>query len=93
MGKLLNNFKRTFSQEKIAHPGIYQYLSPGEDPRNYRLHLRVEADGNGILIINASTILHLAQENRAAVCSSSPISSSSSVIFIATKSVSGSSGL
>ena len=45
-----------------AHPipaGIYPYLAPPEDPRNYRLHLRIEHDGSGILIINAATILHL----------------------------------
>lgn len=40
-------------------PGLYHYISPQDDPRNYRLHLRVEEDGSGILIINASTILHL----------------------------------
>jgi hypothetical protein len=61
MQNLINSFKRSFFSEKIVQPGIYQYLSPVDDPRNYRLHLRVEADGNGILIINASTILHLNQ--------------------------------
>ena len=25
------------------------------DPRNYRLHLRLEADGNGVLLVNTST--------------------------------------
>lgn len=59
MENIINTIKRSFSPEKIVQPGIYQYLSPGDDPRNYRLHLRVEADGDGILIINASTILHL----------------------------------
>ena len=39
--------------------GMYHYISPLDDPSNYRLHLRVEDDGDGILIINASTILHL----------------------------------
>ena len=45
--------------KKSIPPGVYHYISPPEDPRNYRLHLRVEVDGDGILIINASTILHL----------------------------------
>jgi hypothetical protein len=27
----------------------------------YRLHLRLEPDGSGLLIVNASTILHLNQ--------------------------------
>jgi MoaA/NifB/PqqE/SkfB family radical SAM enzyme len=61
MQNIINSIKKSFSPEKIVQPGIYQYLSPGDDPRNYRLHLRVEDDGNGILIINASTILHLNQ--------------------------------
>lgn len=38
--------------------GIHHYQSaPGEGP--YRLHLRLEQDGSGILIVNAATILHL----------------------------------
>lgn len=40
---------------------MYHYISPQDDPRNYRLHLRIEPDHSGILIINASTILHLNQ--------------------------------
>ncbi len=59
MQRITKSFKKSISPEKIVQPGIYQYLSPADDPRNYRLHLRIEVDGNGILIINASTILHL----------------------------------
>ncbi len=39
--------------------GIYQHKSAADTALPYRLQLRVEKDGNGILIINASTILHL----------------------------------
>ena len=38
--------------------GIYTLASEMEG-KPYRLHLRLEADGEGILILNASTILHL----------------------------------
>jgi radical SAM protein with 4Fe4S-binding SPASM domain len=38
---------------------MYHYQAPGSDPRNYRLHLRLEADGRGVLIVNAATLLHL----------------------------------
>jgi hypothetical protein len=38
--------------------GIYQRIIP-TDPDPYRLHLRVEADGSGVLIVNAATVLHL----------------------------------
>ena len=42
-------------------PGFYFYQAPPEHPLNYKLHLRVEPDGHGLLIINASTVLHLNQ--------------------------------
>ncbi len=46
---------------KTLPAGIYHYQSPADDPRNYRLHLRIDPNGEGMLIINASTILHLNQ--------------------------------
>lgn len=42
-------------------PGFYSYIAPTSHPFNYRLHLRVEKDGNGLLVVNASTVLHLNQ--------------------------------
>lgn len=39
--------------------GLYHALAPQDAARPYRLHLRVEADGSGILIVNAATVLHL----------------------------------
>jgi hypothetical protein len=39
--------------------GIYHFQSPPEVSEPYRLHLRIDNNGQGILIINASTILHL----------------------------------
>ncbi|UCH60219.1 MAG: radical SAM protein [Anaerolineales bacterium] len=59
MSNLINSFRNIFSTVEQISPGIYHYQAPPDDPRNYRLHLRVEADGVGILIINASTVLHL----------------------------------
>jgi hypothetical protein len=44
---------------KPLSPGIYHYQAPPDAPLPYRLHLRLEPAGNGILIVNASTILHL----------------------------------
>jgi hypothetical protein len=40
---------------------MYHYQAPPEADFPYRLHLRLEADGNGILIVNAATVLHLNQ--------------------------------
>jgi hypothetical protein len=48
-----------FSPIQPLPAGLYQYTSPQDDPRNYRLHLRIEESGNGVLIVNGSTILHL----------------------------------
>jgi len=56
-----NSLRRLFTPIKPIPSGIYHYISPPDDPRNYRLHLRLEPEGNGVLIINASTILHLNQ--------------------------------
>ena len=42
-------------------PGIYAYQTPPEAPKQYRLHLRIDPDGEGTLIVNARTILHLNQ--------------------------------
>ena len=53
--------RQLFSPPQALRMGIYHFQSPPDDPRNYRLHLRIEADGSGLLIVNASTILHLNQ--------------------------------
>ncbi len=58
MTSFLNPFKRLFNPTRPA-PGLYHYQSPPDDPRNYRLHLRMEEHGGGILIVNAATVLHL----------------------------------
>ena len=56
-----NPLHRLFTPIHPIPAGMYHYQSPPDDPRNYRLHLRLERDGGGVLIINASTILHLNQ--------------------------------
>jgi hypothetical protein len=57
----MNSLRSLFTPIKPIPSGIYHYISPPDDPRNYRLHLRLEPGGNGVLIINASLILHLNQ--------------------------------
>jgi len=61
MTSLLKPFKRLFNSSNAIPAGIYHYQSPPDDQRNYRLHLRMDQTGDGILIVNASTILHLNQ--------------------------------
>ena len=50
-----------FTKEKPLPSGMYTYQAPPEAETPYRLHLRIEKDGSGILVINASTVLHLNQ--------------------------------
>jgi organic radical activating enzyme len=51
---------RLFPKEvEPLKPGIYHYVAAEDSPIPYRLHLRIEKDGTGILIVNAATVLHL----------------------------------
>ena len=59
MSSILKPIQRWLAPIESIEPGMYHYISPQDDPRNYRLHLRIENDGAGVLIINASTVLHL----------------------------------
>ena len=53
--------RQRFATVQPLPAGIFQYQAPPEADFPYRLHLRLEADGSGILIVNASTVLHLNQ--------------------------------
>ena len=61
MSNIIESVKHFLTQEKPLPPGIFHYQAPPDAPTPYRLHLRIEPDGTGLLIINASTILHLNQ--------------------------------
>lgn len=45
----------------LLGPGFYSYHTPESAEDQYRLHLRIEPDGESILIVNASAVLHLNQ--------------------------------
>jgi hypothetical protein len=53
--------KHWFEPYHPLPPGIYHYQTPPDAPQQYRLHLRVEKDGHGVLLINAARVLHLNQ--------------------------------
>ena len=61
MSTILKPIRRIFSPVRPIPAGSYHFQAPQDDPRNYRLHLRVDNDGCGLLIVNASTVLHLNQ--------------------------------
>jgi hypothetical protein len=60
LGSILRYFP-PYRAHKTLPAGIYHYQTPPDAPYQYRLHLRIEPDGTGLLVINASTILHLNQ--------------------------------
>lgn len=61
MEKVFNALGRLFNKPEPISPGIYPYQSPPDAERQIRFHLRVHPDGSGLLILNASTVLHLNQ--------------------------------
>lgn len=59
MTSIRESVRRMFQKAQPLPAGIYHYQAPPEDPRNFRMHLRLEKDGNGVLVVNAATVLHL----------------------------------
>ncbi len=53
--------RRGFHKDLVLEPpapGVYHYLRENEESKT-RLHLRVEPDGDGLLLVNASRVFHL----------------------------------
>lgn len=61
MNSIIESVRRLFVQREPLPAGVYHYQAPQDAEYPYRLHLRLEPDGDGILIVNASTVLHLNQ--------------------------------
>ena len=61
--KIEDFFDSFYTKAETIPSGIYLYQAPPDAKLPYKLHLRVESDGSGILILNASTVLH-PQPNR-----------------------------
>ena len=59
--KIEQVFDNLFMKVRPVPAGMYQYQAPADAPLPYKWHLRVEADGTGMLVLNASTVLHLNQ--------------------------------
>jgi hypothetical protein len=53
--------ERYFPKTRRLPSGFFPFQSPPDVQPAYRLQLRLENDGSGILIINAKTVLHLNQ--------------------------------
>jgi hypothetical protein len=61
MAALIKNLRNRFQAVASLPAGMHHFQSPPGAPIAYRLHLRLENDGSGVLILNASTVLHLNQ--------------------------------
>src|SRR5512136_2719361 len=59
--KALDRVKGWFEPHRPVPAGMYHFQSAPDAPQQYRLHLRVEKDGRGVLLINAAKVLHLNQ--------------------------------
>jgi organic radical activating enzyme len=59
MSTFWNRLQEKLSKAQPLPPGIHHYQSPADAARPYRIHLRLNKDGSGILILNAATVLHL----------------------------------
>ena len=54
----MNFVTRLFSKVEPLPEGVY-HIQAVQDEKPYRLHLRLNANGSGMLVVNASTVLHL----------------------------------
>jgi MoaA/NifB/PqqE/SkfB family radical SAM enzyme len=58
---LLERVKSWFIPIQPLSSEMLHYQTPPDAAQQYRVHLRVEKDGRGLLVINAATVLHLNQ--------------------------------
>lgn len=56
---IIDRLAKIFTPVKALPEGIYHMTMPDKSREPLRLHLRLQKDGSGILIVNASTILQL----------------------------------
>lgn len=61
MSKLFKTLRDFFIPAKPLQAGVYHYQTPPDADQQFRLHLRVDDRGKGLLIVNAATVLHLNQ--------------------------------
>jgi hypothetical protein len=59
MANWIQNFQARFRPITALPAGVHHFQSSADEEHPYRLHLRLEADGSAVLIVNARTVLHL----------------------------------
>ncbi len=55
----MNRIRNLFTKVEPIPAGIYQKQSGPSEPQPYRVHLRLQPDGSGVMVVNAATVLHL----------------------------------
>lgn len=56
---IIDRLTDLFTPVKVLPEGVYHLQAPAGDEKPFRLHLRLQKNGAGILILNASTVLQL----------------------------------
>jgi hypothetical protein len=59
MANLLQVFRERFRPVSALPAGMHRFQTPADAEHPFRLNLRLESDGSGVLIVNARTVLHL----------------------------------
>ena len=54
----IGNLENIFSSVSLPESGLYHYLKEEQDGKT-RIHLRIDPDGHGLLILNANRVVHL----------------------------------
>lgn len=57
--KIERVFDNLFMKVRPIPPGLYTYMSDESAQTPYKWQLRIEPDGDGIMVLNAKTVLHL----------------------------------
>jgi len=55
---MISRLKNTFNKNVLPETGLFHYLKD-ENGQKSRLHLRIDPDRSGLLIINANRVIHL----------------------------------
>jgi radical SAM protein with 4Fe4S-binding SPASM domain len=60
LGQKVHNLRQQLQPSPLyfAEPGLYHYVRQDEDEHS-RLHLRIDEDGSGFLLVNANRVVHL----------------------------------
>jgi radical SAM protein with 4Fe4S-binding SPASM domain len=54
----ISNIKNLFRRTNLPQSGLYHYRREEQDGKT-RIHLRIDPDGSGLLILNANRVVHL----------------------------------